>query len=116
MSLKDEIVDLVKKYIDTDNKLIEIQRDARDLRKTKKQINDQLVEIMKNNDIDCFDVKDGKLQYSQTKTRGSINKKYLLTILSKYFENDNKAEQMTEYILENREEKVKESIKRKINK
>lgn len=116
MSLKDEIVDLVKKYIETDNKLLDIQRDARDLRKTKKEINDQLVEIMKNNDIDCFDVKDGKLQYAQTKTRGSINKKYLLTVLSKYFDNNNKAEDITEYILENREEKIKESIKRKINK
>jgi hypothetical protein len=46
-----------------------------------------------------------------------INGKSLLTVLQNYYKTEtNIAEELTKYIMENREEQIKESIKRKIDK
>jgi hypothetical protein len=70
---------------------------------------------MKENDIDEFNVKDGKIMYSKTNVKKPITKKNLMSILSKYYKEDiSQAIEMNNFILENREEVVKESIKRTI--
>jgi hypothetical protein len=57
------------------------------------------------------------LVFSQTTVKKPITKKNLVTILSKYYEGDiSQALEMNKFIMENREEVVKESIKRSINK
>ena len=75
-----------------------------------------LMEVMKTNDIDCFDLNDGKLVYTKSKTKQTINKKYLMSTLVKCLEDPKDVEKVTEFILENREEKVRESIRRKVDK
>ena len=73
--------------------------------------------IMKENEIDCIDIKDGQICYNQKSVKKPITKKYLLEILSKYFNGDSeKADHANDFILNNREEVIKESIVRKINK
>ena len=70
---------------------------------------------MKENEIDEFNVKDGKIMYSKTNVKKPITKKNLMSILSKYYKGDiSQAIEMNNFILENREEVVKESIKRTI--
>ena len=59
---------------------------------------------------------DGKLVYTKSKTKQTINKKYLMSTLVKCLEDPKDVEKVTEFILENREEKVRESIRRKIDK
>ena len=72
--------------------------------------------IMKDHEIDCVDIKDGQICYNKKNVKKPITKKYLLQILSKYFDGDiDRAEDANDFILENREEIVKESITRKIN-
>ena len=71
---------------------------------------------MKNSEIDCIDIKDGQICYNRKNVKKPITKKYLLDILAKYFDGDiEKAENANEFILNNREEVVKESIVRKLN-
>ena len=66
-------------------------------------------------EIDSFDLKDGKLEYKTRKTKKPISKKMLLNILSQYYNGDpNKASELNNYILANREENTKETILRKI--
>ena len=55
------------------------------------------------------------LIYSKTKVKVPLNKKTMHDLLAKYFNNDSQADNLVNYIMENREEKEKESIKRKIN-
>ena len=74
------------------------------------------MEVMKTNEIECFDLNDGKLVYTKSKTKQTINKKYLMSTLVKCLEDPKDVEKVTEFILENREEKVRESIRRKIDK
>ena len=82
----------------------------------KKNVSAQLIEIMKKHEIDEFDIKDGQICYSKKHVKKPITKKMLTNILSKYFKGDTeKANEMNDYILENREEVVKETIVRKVN-
>jgi hypothetical protein len=72
---------------------------------------------MKKNQIDCFDINGGALVYKQNKVKKAINGKSLLAALQNYYKNDPQlAENITKHLLENREEQLKETIKRKIDK
>ena len=72
---------------------------------------------MKSNEIDCVDIKDGQICYTQKNVKKPITKKNLMNILTKYFKGDmEKAENANEFILDNREETTKETITRKITK
>ena len=83
----------------------------------QKELNVSLIEIMKSNEIDCIDIKDGQICYNKKNVKKPISKKFLLDILSKYFDGDiKKAEDANDFILNSREETVKESISRKFKK
>ena len=73
--------------------------------------------IMKQNEIDCFELNDGQLCYNKKNVKKPITKSVLMNILSKYYEGDfMKANELNSFIMENREEITRESISRKINK
>mgnify|MGYP001276625486 CR=1 FL=1 len=87
------------------------------LKKNKKNLEKNLMTIMKNNSVDEIDTNNYKIIYSQKKVKKSITKKYLKNILAKYFENNlSKAEEVENYIQNNREEIIKENIKKKLKK
>ena len=67
-------------------------------------------------DLDCIDVNNGKILYTTTEVKKGINKKYLSDILNKYFNDNHRAEEICQFILENRESQVKENIKLKKDK
>jgi len=71
---------------------------------------------MKINKIECFDINGGSLVYKKNKTKKPINGKTLMTLLEQYLKDSAKAENMTKFILENREEVYTEVIKHKIDK
>ena len=114
---KERVVEIIKDWIQLDNELKQLQKVSREKREEKKLISSELIDIMKNNEIDCFDVNDGKLLYSKNTVKSSLNKQHILQSLQTIFQNDdNKIEQIANHIFNTREEKVRESIKRKINK
>ena len=96
----------------------ELAKQQKMLRESKKNATKSLVDVMRNNEIDCFDLKDGQLVYSQTKTKAPLNKKNLSTILLSYFgeKKMDQIEDLTKHLLENREEKIRENVRRKIDK
>ena len=74
---------------------------------------------MRENEIDCFDLDSngGKLIYKKKKIKKSLSKKHLMNCLMQYFKDDsNQAKNVSNYILNNREEKIKENIRRKVKK
>ena len=117
MSSQVEVVKIIKEWITIDNDIRNINKELR-LRKEKlKKISQTLMKTMKENKIDEFDIKDGKMVFSQTTVKKPITKKNLVSILSKYYEGDiSQADEMNKFIMDNREEVVKETIKRTINK
>ena len=115
MTTKQELINNIKLWIIQDDKIKNLQRQLKECKLEKKQLTDNLLDIMKTNEIDCFDINDGKLLLHKTKTKGSINKKILLESLEKYFEKvqNINTEEISEFILNNREIKIIENIKRK---
>ena len=114
MDTKDELVKHIKQWIDIDNGISELQKQIKQLKENKKDLTSSLMTVMKSNEIDCFDINDGKLIYSKSKVKKPINKKSLLLALDSYFKNDSKlVQEVSDHILNSREETIKESIRRK---
>jgi hypothetical protein len=116
MNDKSILVDKIKKWLDTENKILNIQKELKELKKNKKQISVELSEIMKNKNLDCIDVTQGKILYTKNKSKKGINKKYLETVLTKFYENNEQAKEICDFILENRETIEKENIRLKLHK
>ena len=112
---KENLIKSIKEWVKIDNEIRELQKQQLLRKVEKKKISETLIEIMRNNEIDCFDINDGQIIYNKKSVKKPITKKILFDILSKYYKGDsNKAEDMQNYILENREEVIKESIVRTI--
>ena len=117
METKEELMKGVKEWVIIDNDILKMKAEIKKMNERKKQLTTTLVSVMKQNEIDCFDLKDGSICYKKSTTKKPITGKSLMGVLSQYFENDAKtAEKMTQFIMDNREEQVKETIKRKIEK
>ena len=114
MSDKQALINNVKKWITLDTEIKQLQKIMKEKRKDKKNYTAALVETMRNNEIDCFDVQDGKLIYTKKKVKAPLSKKHLLSSLSDYFKNNKDLiNELSDFILNSREEKIKENIRRK---
>ena len=114
---QEELINYIRKWIKFDEDIKTLQKNVRQLKQEKKQLTDALVDIMRDNEIGEINTSTGKLIYTTRKTKKSISKKYLTSILGKFFEEDAmKAKELSQYILNNREEVVRENIRRKIKK
>lgn len=117
METKDELVASVKEWIRIDNEISALKSEVKERNLKKKTITESLVSVMKKNEIECFDINDGALIYKKNIVKKPINGKTLLSALQKYYaDNQQMAEDLTKHVLDNREEKIKETIKRKIDK
>lgn len=117
METKEELVANIKEWIKLDTEIIQLQNDTKEKKNRKKILTVQLMNVMKKNEIDCFDINGGSLLYKKNKVKKPINAKTLISSLQSYYEtNPKQAEDVTKYILDNREETIKEVIKRKLNK
>jgi hypothetical protein len=117
MQNKEELVNNIKEWLKIDNDVVKLKKEIRTRNEEKKKITDLLMKIMKTNEIDCFDINGGALVYKKNVIKKPINAKMLLNNLKNYYKDSpDMAEILSKYILENREEQVKETIKRKVNK
>jgi len=117
MDSKEQLVNNVKEWIRIDNETMQLKQELKERNNKKKMLTNNLVAVMKTNSIDCFDINDGALIFKKTKTRKPINGKNLLTALQNYYKTDEEmAKELAKHIMDSREEQVKETITRKINK
>ena len=80
------LINTIKEWISINNNINELQKSVKDLRAKKKHLSDTLMTVMKNNEIDEFDITNGKLMYKKNKVKAPINKEYLMKMLDDYFE------------------------------
>lgn len=116
METKEQLIKAIKEWVKIDNEIRTLQKETNNRKNEKKKITTDLIDIMKTHQIDCFDINDGRLTYTKKHVKKPITKKNLMQILKSYYNgNDEKASQLNNFIMENREEVVKETITRKIN-
>jgi hypothetical protein len=114
---KEQLVNLIKEWVKLDNDIRKLQTEINARKKEKTKMSTQLMTVMKQNEIDCFDLKDGQIVYTKKNIKKPITKKILLDILNKFYKGDYmKAIELNEFILNNREETVQEMIVHKIDK
>jgi hypothetical protein len=117
METKEELVKTIKEWVKIDNEIRALQKEVKKRLDEKKNISKNLIDVMRNHEIDCFDLKDGQIMYTKKNVKKPISKKSLLDILAKYCEGDIiKAGEINNFIMDNREEVLRESIVRKISK
>jgi len=117
METKEQLVNNIKEWIKIDAEIVQLKAEIKERTNKKKNLTENLVTVMKTNQIDCFDINGGALVYKKNKIKKPINGKTLLASLQNYYkENPTIAEELTKHVLDNREEQIKETIKRKVDK
>lgn len=115
MDTKEHLIHTIKSWVKTDNEIRSLQKEVNLRKKQKKTISNDLIQIMSKNEIDCFDINDGQIMYVKKNVKKPITQKMLLGILSNYYKGDLlKASEVNSFIMESREESVREEIVRKI--
>lgn len=114
---KNKLIDIVRKWVNIDNQLNKLNQMVKQLRLEKKTLNIEMIHVMKQNDIDIFDLKEGQIRYKQEKIKEPLNQKRLLSILSKHPTlEETQIVGLNDFIFQNRNEILKETITRKIPK
>jgi phage gpG-like protein len=117
LNTKEELIINIKEWIKIDADIVKLKTEIKEKTNKKKLLTESLVNVMKSNSIDCFDINGGALIYKQKKTKRTISGKFLLAQLEEYYKNDPElAKEITKKVLDNRVEVVKDEIKRKVEK
>ena len=116
MATKEELVTNIKDWIQVENEMKVLQKELKERRAKKKALTTSLVEIMKTNDIDCFDMGEGNIVYTKNKVKQPLSKQYLMECLGKYFEQNPSVEagDVANFVMENRQVKTTEGIRHKV--
>jgi hypothetical protein len=114
---RDDLIQTVKEWIKIDNELTKLRSEIRQRNDKRKKITESIVNHMKYTAIDGISIFNGSLVYRQKKSKKPITAKYLLTQLEKYYsQTPEVAKEVTQHLLDNREQVIKEEIIRKVNK
>ena len=115
METKQQLVNSIREWVRIDNEMRKLKSETSKRKKEQKRLSESLIDVMRKNEIDEFELNDGKLMYSNRSVKKPITQKILLGILANYYEGDiKKAVDVNNYIMENREEVEVEKISRKM--
>jgi hypothetical protein len=110
------LVEKIKKWLECDSKINEFQKEMKEIKKQKKALTESLTELMKENDLETIDTKQGQIQYIHKEVKKGVNQKYLNQVLNQYYTNPVMAKEVCDFIMENRETQIRENIKLKKDK
>ena len=109
-----DIKTIITNWVKINSQIKDKHKELLLLKRDIKTVNEQLVNFMKTNDIDEFDLSKGKIVYTKSKVKSALSKKHLIDCLGKFYKNDNEmVDELTKYIMDSRQEKIKEDIKHK---
>ena len=110
-----QLADKIKRWLEYDTRINDLQKQLRTLKKSKKDAADELTIVMKEREVESVNINNvGQILYTKNTVKKGINKKYLTDILVEYYKtNPVAAKEVCEFILENRESKIKENIRLK---
>ena len=81
---KQQLKTHIKDWVKLDDEISHFKRQIRDLNIKKKKLSEQLLQIMKEQEIDAFDLNnDGKLIRQVRKTKTPLNKKRVIQLFGR---------------------------------
>jgi hypothetical protein len=112
---KEILVSIIRDWVKNDNEIRKLKEQEIARKNANKALTTRLIEIMRSNSLDCFDINDGSILYKKTNVKKPLSKKSLFHLLNEFYKNDkDKADEVTSFLMENRTEIVKERIIRKV--
>ena len=112
LTTKEELINHIKEWVSLETEINRLKVETKEKTNKKKILTQSLVNTMKTNNINCFDIKNGSLVYKQRKTKKSITGKFLLAQLEEYYkDNPELAKDITKKVLDNRVEVIKDELK-----
>lgn len=109
--MTDQTIQYVRDWVKLDNELKHLQKEVALRKKEKTKISGVLMNVMKQTNTGCYELKNGVLLYTTKNVKKPITKKVLFDILSKYYQGDYmKATEVNDFIMNNREEVVQEKL------
>lgn len=106
-----ELINNIKEWVKLDNEIQQLKTEEMKRKKSQKEVSKYIMSQMKESEIDEFSLKEGTLKYSRKTVKKPLTKKTLVNILTKYYNgNIDEANELNEFILNNREEKVVEKL------
>ena len=112
LTTKEELINHIKEWVLLETEINKLKAETKEKTNKKKTLTQSLVNTMKTNNINCFDIKNGSLVYKQRKTKKSITGKFLLAQLEEYYkDNPELAKDITKKVLDNRVEVIKDELK-----
>jgi len=116
MDSKEKLIKTIQEWVKLDNEMRTLKKEISSRKGEQDKITKVLINTMKSNEIDEFNINNGKLSYSNRTVKKPITKKNLLEILSKFYNgNTQQASEINQFILDNREDVVVEKLVRKIS-
>jgi hypothetical protein len=112
----DEFKKLVHKWLTIDDNIRELKKAEKELNEQKKAITPEIIGFMSKHSIEDCNTNNGKLKYSVSIHKKPINREFLVGKLSTYLNNSKKSEEITEYLLGNREIEEKINLRRTFSK
>ena len=104
---RDILIQMIREWVRNDHDMNLLKVELARRRETQKSITAKLVEAMRENEME-----EGDIRYVQETRKKSISKKSLIPILFRFYKGDStKAEELSQYIYDNRETVVQEKIK-----
>jgi hypothetical protein len=106
---------LVKEWVAIDNEISSYQKKIRVFNVDKKRISKQLLECMKQQQIDQINLNNNEsILYKKSVSKKAVNKQSLNNLLQQYLHNtDVNVEDMIKFIYDNRESVEKENVVKK---
>ena len=112
--INDEFTTTIKQWVDIDTKIQTLNEDLKKLRETRNARGVFITKYIETNNLTKtkFSLNNGYIKYSKTNQSGPLTFKYILGCLKQYFNDDELATNVCEFIKNNRQTTLTTSIKR----
>jgi hypothetical protein len=105
---KQSVIEWVKK----DDTIRNLNNEMKQIKIEKKELEQNILNFMEETEIDVFEIGDGKLRKSVSKTKGALKQEIIQNSLMHIFKNTHQASSTTKFILDNRPIKETTRLKR----
>ena len=112
----DDLENNLKKWINIDKLIQEKNKEIKELRQVKSQINTELIETITQNNLQksTFVINNNNIRYTTSKQTSSLTLKYLEKCLNDKIMNKSQVEEIMNYIKDNREKKIINDLKNNV--
>lgn len=109
-----EVQTVIKEWLSIDDEISKLNKALRERKKKKEELHKIIIQFMKSKDIPQFNLNDGNLVLTETIQKKPLSKVLLSNLCSSYFNNNTlQANELVNYIHNNRGTTTKDKLKRK---